>query len=477
MASSVQDPDLLEQIFGSNALKAGLAAVTVFATLAKYIKESGQRRREASAISRRFQLEGSIPFLVIVRFPAIIHQIVAITTLILSILEIGFLADQYANQGRILSIMPPPVDTISSFIASWFVGLIMLAGAFYLFFELRTLESFLAWFVGLVPSSRQTLGWANAKWQITSDKDDRRILAPSKGEIEAAASRLIGEIVASSANTSLALRPAGLDNETAANILYFGHVFEAYRSAQGDRYSAWTDFYAALGQVALEPHRPFSAKSLKAWPQTKSFLSVMLEANEKLAADVQIPNDTGLEVAIEGALATLRRRWKSDARNISRGILGYPSYDIALQNSQYFVRATGMRRQFAKLFILWGLEPGAKRPAIFRIPFNGKMLIRYLDDEVLRAQGDHFDLESEPVEICFETVQREVVEHAFDLLTRTKDPTRSEWRAQEKARTEVHNIDWKWWIFYRVDTQAYYDARNHNSPGWKIEANREVVRA
>jgi hypothetical protein len=476
MTSPIKSPDLIEQIFGNNAVKAGLAAITVFATLAKYIREAVQRRRKAAEVASRFRLSDSLPFSFIVRAPAIIHQFVAIVALLLSVLEIALLADQYANAGRILASLPAPIGVTAGYVTSWFVGLIVLAGIFYFLFELRIIEGFLAWLVGLIPSARHTIGWANAKWHTAMETDDRRVLAPSADKVDATASRLIDEIVASQANTSLALRPAGLDNEAAANILYFGHVFEAYRAAQGDRYSAWTALYAALGQVALAPEKPFAAASLRAWPGTTSFLSVMRKANGALARETQIPNSAGLEEAIERALSTLRRRWKGNARNVACDAFGRSSYEAALRNAQDFLRSTGMRRQFAKLFILWGLEPGAKRPSVFRIPFNARMFIRYLDEEVLEANGDKFNFDSEPVQICFEVAERMVVERAFNLLTQSRDLSRVSWRTDEKQRIDKHNIDWRWWVYYRIDTQAYYAAQAHASTNWEIQGNQEAVR-
>src|SRR5439155_26008371 len=110
------------------------------------------------------------------------------------------------------------------------------------------------------------------------------------------------------------------------------------------------------------------------------FLSVLLQANDHMADfRAEIPNNAALEHAIEEAFKTLKDRYSSDARNIAKAFLCAPSYWRVLRRSASFLSQQGTRRQFAKLFILWNIVPGTKRPEVFRIPFSARMRVRYLD--------------------------------------------------------------------------------------------------
>lgn len=474
MAGQGPTSGLLDQVFGSDALKAALALVTVLTTIVKYIKEAGQRRARAASVSERYRLS-DLPFWIVVRIPAILHQAIAIGALVVAVIEIAFLTDVYAAEGNVLLALPAVLSTPIEFISSYFVPLFIVAFAFYIAFELRALEFTVAFFTGLFPSWRETLGWSNAQWQIKSNDSERRILVPSGPNIDSAASRIIDEICSEKRNNSLALKPIGLDEDVAANILFFGHVFEAYGSAHGERYGAWTAFYEALADISKADDAPFTPATILAWPEKSSYHSVLLRANDLLDEDLQISNSAGLETAIETALSELRGKWKGDARNFATGMFG-TDYDRVLSAAAAFLDTDGMRRQFAKLFILWNLKPGATRPSFFRVPFNANMFIRYLDDGVIRSEGDSFRYQTGPVQICFELVQREILSKVLALVDQSKDAKRAAFREKEKASITSRDIDWIWWIHYLADTQAYRDAREHQSTSWKVVPGEEITR-
>jgi hypothetical protein len=100
--------------------------------------------------------------------------------------------------------------------------------------------------------------------------------------------------------------------------------------------------------------------------------------------------------------------------------------------------------------------------------------MQYLDAGALLCVGDHFNISSEPVEICFEATQKQIVSRVLTLLNETKDVSRSQWRQLEKADIESRRVDWNWWVYYRADQQAYHDARDYESENWKVEGN-EIV--
>jgi hypothetical protein len=399
---------------------------------------------------------------------------VAYAVLIAAFIEAGTLADQYLLKSAFVSALPEWGQVAITFISNNFVVLFLVALLFYLAFELRVIEKILSFLVGLVPVWRQSLEWANAQWQIEADSDSAPILASSRASLEQWASTLIEELTSTPRSLSLALRPANLSDNNAANVLYFGHVIEEYCSEKRSQFFAWTVFYQALANVAETQRAPFSPERIRTLPAQTSFFSLLLSANVDLDQANQIPNDAGLENAVEKALRSLQTLWSGDAGNMTRGLLG-TDYGRVLRASTHFLQIEGMRRQFGKLFVMWTVKPGATHPDVFRIPFNTGMFLKYIDTGVMLTQGQRFNSRSEPVSICFEATEREIVKLAFCLLTETKDPTRAAWRQAELADVKRRNLNWTWWIYYRVDTQAYAIAREYKSTSWKRSGNEVVA--
>jgi hypothetical protein len=472
MPTPAQPSDAIDAIFGNPILKGAMAGLGAVAAITRYIKESNERWARSSIIANRYELRGPI-FFSIARFPYALHMTVAIGILVIAFLEVCVLVDQYTLNRAVVSSLPTRVQGFFNAFSLYFVPLVLAALFFWLLFELRLIERFLAWLIGLVPGWRNTLGWANAQWQISGTEDERRVLAPSRPQVDAMASRLIDEITKEQRNESLALRPATLSEDSAANVLYFGHVIEQYLSATGGA-RPWTKFYEALAAVAETQAAPFSPEGFEEVTSSASFFPVILGANAYLTDYREyIPNDATLEEAVETARELLRDRYQSDARKMASGFL-HTTYARVLGASASFLSRESMRRQFAKLFILWNITPSATRPKIFRIPFSSRMFMQYLDANVLLREGDHFNTTSAPVQICFEATQKQILSRVLALLTETKDAARSQWREREKADIKSRHIDWQWWVYYRADQQSYHDARDYESKNWKVEGS-EIV--
>lgn len=464
-----QTAGTISAIFGSDAMKAGLALITGAGTITTYIKDANQRRAKAASIMRRYGF-GPV-FRVINWLPHVVHWLLALWVMVTALIEILVIADQYASAGAGVKALPRWVQTITQFVSGSFVALFLIAVAAYIVFQLRLVEQILAWLLGLFPRFRQTLDWANAKWQIQADDSERRILAPSPPDVERAANKLVNTLVSATIGDSFAMRPKGLNDEEAANILYFGHVVEEY-CAKTRRSFPWTVFYEALAKVAKTPGAPFSEKSLKSCQGP--FSIVLLQANQYLPSTNQIPDEASLEQTVTDAFQKLRAMgYRAD--RAADGWAG-TDYGRVLRKSK-FLTGDDMRRQFAKLFILWNIKTGATRPKMFEIPFNFGMFIKYLDDGVMLAEGTRFDRTTQLVKTCFDAIHGQILKQTFELLNATKDPTRAAWREAEKKRVEDQGIDWTWWIYYRADTQTYHDARNYTSTKWRVEASKEVVKA
>lgn len=471
--ASPDNQAILSTIFDNPVVKGALAGVTVVAAIVKYIKEAGERHRRAATIAKRYGFTG-IQFWIIDRFPHALHLLIAWAILVAAFVEASVIGDQYLFGSAFLKALPWWGQAPINFLSASFVGLFLVALLFYLMFELRIIERGFGFFVGLVPAWRQTLEWANAEWQIDTSSGDAPALAPAAAALEQWANALIDELTSSQRSPSLALRPANLSQDSAANILYFGHVVEEYCSEKLSRYFAWTAFYQALGEVAERRPAPFLPDSIQAFSTQNSFFSVLLLANDHLDAANQIPNEAGLESAVEKAFRNLQSRWDGDARNMSKGVFG-TDYGRVLRSSAFFLEIEGMRRQYAKLFIIWAIKPDATHPDVFRIPLNTGIFVKYIDRGIILVQGERFDLTSERVSICFEAIQRKIVKRVFDLLMETKDAPRTAWRQTECTDVTSRKLNWTWWVYYRVDTQAYASSRGYNSTSWRRSGNEIVA--
>lgn len=459
--------DSLSAVVENPFVKAVLAVMTLYGFIAKYIKSANKRRLENAAISNRFKF-GWI-FWSVQRMPFIFHALVAYAALIGAAIELATLIDQFVLNGENLARLPLRVQSVVGYFSSHFVWFFLVAFLLYVLLDVRTFEHAIAWFFGLFPRMRRTIDWANAEWQLKPESE-RRILAPSAAELRQTATRIVDELVGAARGNSLALRPEGLSDEDAANILYFGHVVEEYCATYMKLSFPWTLFYEALGKVALESGAPFSVGSLKQYASDNGFFPTVRRANAYLAPEHQIPNDPGLEQGVESGFKTLRRHFHCDARRLARGFRS-TDYSCVLHRSNRFLESSGMRRQFAKLFILWRIKPHATHPDMFRVPFNTNIFVRYMDDGVIRVDGSRFDRTSELVDICFEQIQWELVKRVYDFLTTTQDASRVAWRNKEKADIDKRHIDWTWWVYYRADVQTYHDSRTYNSPGWKRQGD------
>jgi hypothetical protein len=170
--------DIISTIFDNPFVKGALAAVSALAAIVKYIKGAGERYHRAAIIATRYNFK-SFTFWIVDILPHILHRVVAFGVLIAAFLETAVLIDQYSWGGAFLKACPAWMQSVANFLSTYFVALFLVALVFYLAFELRVIERSLAWLVGLIPHLRNSLGWANAKWQIGGDTVDVPLLASS----------------------------------------------------------------------------------------------------------------------------------------------------------------------------------------------------------------------------------------------------------------------------------------------------------
>jgi hypothetical protein len=467
-------PNILKAIADNDYLKGAMAIVGVVGTIVSYIKLAAKRAARAKLVADRYEFKGWI-FTLIDRVPHRMHLIVAYLTLFGSFVEIGVIADQQALSGSIDKKLPDFLAIPVHFISENFLILFLVAAFLALACHLRWIESVIGGVVGLVPTWRQTLEWPNALWQTENDEDEKPTLAGSAPEIERWTNTLIDDIVGKPRSHYLALRPANVADTNAGNILYFGHVVEEYCSGNLNLSFPWTHFYKAMADVAATPQAPFAPHTIRTWPKGQDFFPVILQVNAGLTAagipaNGLVPNNAGLEADVRQAFEVLHSKCNGDARNLASGWLG-TSYGRLLRRSNCFLAKEEMRRQFAKLVLIWKVIPDANHPKVFRIPFSAGMFLNYVDSDIMLCEGKVFRGESERVQLCFEAVERQIVDRAHILLNESRDATRAVWRHTEKTEVEARNIDWTWWVYYRVDTQAYSNSRGYQPQKWERIGN------
>jgi hypothetical protein len=435
------------------------ALVPLLAAIFTYFKTSHDRLARANRLAREYRL-GWIYSLANI-WP---HRIHATVTALIMFASVGYFAIKFAGDLKSVRYVGPLLVWISEYY--WLLFVVWLGFVVFSYFQI--IERSVLWFLGRFPASHNTVDWANANWHIAEDGPEAPVLAPSADGLTKMVNKVIDDLVHDPPNPNLALRPAGLDNAVAANILYFGHVIEAYTTATGGPRFPWTPFYEALAKVSALPSRPFTSESISKFdPASMSFMDdVLMHLNDYV--DPYFPNlqnDPALEERVTGALRVLKEAFHSDARNVARGRFTN-SYAALLRNSQQFLTLEEMRRQFAKLATIWQVVDHLHRPAIFRTPFSGGIFLLYLNSDLLQTESERFFRDDAGVQICFEDTQRRLMQRVQSLVDVSLQPARMRWREAEMKSIMARGIDWRWWIYYRADQHAYHLGRATQHKPW-----------
>jgi hypothetical protein len=332
--------------------------------------------------------------------------------------------------------------------------------------------------VWLIPSLRSRIGFTNATWHI-----DQGDVAPAIALAREAHRRVAGEIVTSmvttGANANLALRPGGLSEEQAANVLFFGHVIEGAMSENGVHWSGeiWTAFYEALGSVAKLPTHPLDPSAVAAFAGTSFYQQVIALLNYHRPASLSpIPNDYDIPARVDESHKYLATTLGGNARILGKGFFGY-SYQTLLKRSRNvpgFDREE-IRRQFAKLAILWNIWPKARRPAVFKIPFSASIAIYLLDSSWLRTDANRLATDDPYFLNAFDVAESRLVDIGADIVANASDPPTQSWRETQKKNATTQGLDWNWYLRYRIDQHIYHLARTRRSENWR-KGDRAIER-
>jgi hypothetical protein len=364
-----------------------------------------------------------------------------------------------------------PITYLLDFVESYYWIIIAAFLIAYLLYLINALDLLICYVIGLIPAARNTIAWANASWFIQDTTKTVPIFSVQQMQLKRLANDVIDTLVNSPRSDYLALRPQTLMPEAAGNVLLFGHVIEEYCSSVKRKSFKWAKFYDALSKAAVSSKSAFLPAEILKHNDSNHLFSAILGCNTSLPVEEQIPNDTGLEEAVRSAFVVLRNKWRGDATTLNRGLFG-TDYSRVLANAKTILRQTEMQRQFAKLYILWSIKPDATKPDVFEVPFSRSMLVRFIDEGAVNVSSDRLLINDERLYIVFSCLDKKLIQTTRSLIEGTRDGIWSKWRQQERMDISSRNIDWSWWINYRIDTQLYAESRGHTSKSWKILDNQ-----
>ncbi|WP_262692475.1 hypothetical protein [Kordiimonas aestuarii] len=332
--------------------------------------------------------------------------------------------------------------------------------------------------------TRNTYGWANASWHAEYKEHATAVIPNDTDHIEGVAGNIIDALVTSSSNPNRAIRPEGLTDEVAANILFVGHIVEArfQHEHQWLKETEWTAFYQELGALALIDSDLFSSKGIASpiW-QDKSYAFTLAEAigGTETRGISGLLRREAIATSINESVDELRRNYGGSALKLATGFWcsnGRPKkLESNLKKFRWFA-AKGMRRQFLKLTVIWNLHPHMKRPKVFAIPFNAGMARYLLDRSVMRTTAKFFKYEEEQFQICFDLSMKSLLETSLSMLTRSNTPNVKNWRLAREAEAEKLKADPNWYITYRVDQYIYHLGKTPDANGWQVDHDNKQIK-
>jgi hypothetical protein len=333
---------------------------------------------------------------------------------------------------------------------------------------------------GAVRRFRHTLGYVNASWRL--DYGDSAASVTLGKNASTLADQLLQTLANAPANDDLALRPAGLTDEEAANVLYFGHVVEEYYTQSGTAHTTpWTPFYETLGAIAAQDSHPFAAAAIRGMQDSSFFFTVLKQfdgfarpATEGKAAIVALPNSVPLEQKVDAAFRFLRDHTRGDARNFGKSWLSF-SYGVALKRIASVITLQELQRQFAKLAVIWNLWLRYRKPRVFNIPFSRGIALYFLDMHYVATDGSEFRTGDQRFKDVMELAEQALLESAFGSLQATSNPAIVTWRNRQRTKADQLKIDWQWYAFYRIDQQIYATTRRYTATGWEAKQGGEVI--
>jgi hypothetical protein len=333
-----------------------------------------------------------------------------------------------------------------------------------------------------LPFLRETIGFVNASWHVEQgEKASAVVIADNPRPF---VDEVVADLAKRAPNRNMALRPENISDEEAANILYFGHVMEQYYSDARVEISEWTAFYSILGSIANHADRPFSKRFVGDFELgAKSYFGMLLERYNSFVEDheeeyhgriVSLPDAIELEQRVDTACRRLRDEFGSDARNVGRLIAGF-TYGAVLRNVAPTLPSIELARQFAKLCVVWRIWRRFHKPSVFQVPFSRHIFILFLDKGFLVTDADEFNTEDSRVRTCMEQGQQKLLQLAYEAIEATRNPAVTAWREGEKKRASELGIEWRWYVFYRVDQHVYHLSRTAGQDAWTYRVGTPVI--
>jgi hypothetical protein len=380
--------------------------------------------------------------------------------------SLAFLATHGMGGSKLPTALKPVLDWNDSH-----YGLVLLVWLLHMILvHINGITLFLWSVVWLIPPLRNRLGFTNATWHLRQGEKAPAI-ALTREQHRKIPGEITDSLVSSAANSNLALRPIGMPDVEAANVLFFGHVIECAMTENQVRWNGdiWTAFYQALSAVAKLKDRPFTAEAIRAFSGNSFFQDVVMRLDQNLPTGLPaIPRDYEIPARVDGAQRLLASHFKGDARNLGRRIIGYSYYAYLTRTRKVPQLALeDMRRQFAKLAIMWRITPKAHCPKEFKIPFSRSMAIYLLDKTWVRTDATRLEVDDVYFLNAFDVAESNLVATAADIIDTANDTPTKNWRDAQKREASKLGLDWGWYLRYRIDQHVYHLARTATSKVWR----------
>lgn len=253
----------------------------------------------------------------------------------------------------------------------------------------------------------------------------------------------------------------GAFKQKVGNALLAGCIVEEAHSSPFGGFPTrnWGSFYEALTELAIETEL-FAASNINTAHASRDFYSAFLDdLNRRLAKFNQppVPKSPALIENLTKAFGAAARRFYGDISSIARGGWGI----FWSQSDKVYRRAhslpgfsgEGMRIQFVKLAVVWGVIPMLPVEE-FVSPFSKRVAALLMDRGIFRVTSDvnvlSFD-RTKDRQIFYSAI-RTVMYHAIRQVERNL-ADHLNWLPRQCKNTEGSLL--RWWIAYELDFRIF----------------------
>ena len=326
-------------------------------------------------------------------------------------------------------------------------------------------------FTGKLRKMKESTDWANASWHLESKESAGAMVVLQSNLTQYVEDVVVHSLVGSTENENLSLRPDHSSSVAAFDILLFGHCVEqAFENNRiKGRQIPWNRFYTHLGEVMQVAPEFFDGQSVYALEPSAVYLEVQkLSASLGAQRDDVLPASVAIEHGVRDCYIALSQH--SSLRSLYCGSEGEskPSYKSTYAATANLNWSEAIRRQFAKLSAVWGL---CEQPTLaeFMIPYSQRILLHMLDHGLMASFKDVYNKDDPRLELCYLQAMRTYLDASREFVLDSKRSDVASWRDAERLTAQTKDLDWGWYLIYRLDQHLYHVARTSAKVAWTFE--------